>query len=67
MVLKLQYILAFIVFSLMVAGCTDSSTGLKQATAGYADPNYRGSWAQVPIILSRIKAPSSSFTAMRNA
>ena len=58
MVLKLQYILAFIVFSLMVAGCTDSSTGLKQATAGYADPNYRGSWAQVPIILSRIKAPS---------
>ena len=55
---KFQFALVLIVFSLMVAGCTESSTEVKQVTAGDRDPDYRGSWAQVPVILSRIKAPS---------
>mgnify|MGYP001282715496 FL=1 len=55
---KLQYTLALIVFSVLVAGCIDSSTEVKQTTVGDSDPNYRGSWAQVPVILSRIKTPS---------
>lgn len=57
---KLQYTLAFVVFLLMVAGCSDSSTDNKQTITVDRDPNYRGSWAQVPVILSRIKAPSFS-------
>ena len=55
---KLQYTLALIVLSVMVAGCADPSTGVKKKTVGDSDSNYRGSWAQVPVILSRIKAPS---------
>jgi|TARA_B110000090_G_scaffold54920_1_gene62680 hypothetical protein len=55
---KFQFALVLIVFSVIVAGCTDSSTDVKQTTAGDSDPDYRGSWAQVPVILSRIKAPS---------
>jgi polygalacturonase len=58
MVNALQYTLALVVVSLIVAGCTDSSTNNKQTITDDKDPNYRGSWAQVPIILSRIKAPS---------
>jgi hypothetical protein len=58
MVNALQYTLALVVVSLIVAGCTDSSTDNKQTITDDKDPNYRGSWAQVPIILSRIKAPS---------
>ena len=57
---KLQYTLTFVVFLLMVAGCSDSSTDNKQTITVDRDPNYRGSWAQVPVILSRIKAPSFS-------
>jgi hypothetical protein len=42
----------------MVAGCADPSTEVKKKTVGDSDSNYRGSWAQVPVILSRIKVPS---------
>ena len=55
---KLQYTLGLIVFSLIVGGCTGSSTDNKQTITGDRDPDYRGSWAQVPVILSRIKVPS---------
>lgn len=55
---KLKYTLALIVLSVMVAGCADPSTEVKKKTVGDSDSNYRGSWAQVPVILSRIKAPS---------
>ena len=58
MVNALQYTLALVVVSLIVAGCTDSLTDNKQTITDDKDPNYRGSWAQVPVILSRIKAPS---------
>ena len=57
---QLHYTQAFVVFLLMVAGCSDSSTDNKQTITVDRDPNYRGSWAQVPVILSRIKAPSFS-------
>jgi len=53
---KLQYTLALVVFSLMVAGFADSSTDNKQAITGDGSRDYRGSWAQVLVILSRIKA-----------
>ena len=55
---KLKYTLALIVLLAMVAGCADPSTEVKKKTVGDSDSNYRGSWAQVPVILSRIKAPS---------
>lgn len=55
---KHKYTLALIVLSVMVAGCADPSTEVKKKTVGDSDSNYRGSWAQVPVILSRIKAPS---------
>lgn len=55
---KLKCTLALIVLSVMVAGCADPSTEVKKKTVGDSDSNYRGSWAQVPVILSRIKAPS---------
>jgi hypothetical protein len=42
---KLQYTQAFVVFLLMVAGCTDSSTNNKQAITGDGDLGYRASWA----------------------
>jgi hypothetical protein len=55
---KLKCTLALIVLSVMVAGCADPSTEVKKKTVGDSDSNYRGSWAQVPVILSRIKVPS---------
>jgi hypothetical protein len=55
---KLKCTLALIVLSVRVAGCADPSTEVKKKTVGDSDSNYRGSWAQVPVILSRIKVPS---------
>ena len=48
MVNALQYTLALVVVSLIVAGCTDSSTDNKQTITDDKDPNYRGSWAHEP-------------------
>lgn len=56
---KTDYKLAFLIFfSLIVTGCSDSPTATKEPIATDNNTNYRGSWAQVPVILSRIQVPS---------
>ena len=45
--------------SLMVMlGCSGSSPEEHESSHAANDPEYRGSWAQVPVILSRIQVPS---------
>ena len=47
-----------IVVSMMLIGCSASSTKVTESAEVVSNPEYRGSWAQVPVILSRIKVPS---------
>ena len=51
-------VIAIIVFILMLLGCSDQALEHNQASSITIDSNYRGSWAQVPVILSRIQVPS---------
>lgn len=44
--------------SLVLLGCSESATERHELSHTGNDPEYRGSWAQVPVILSRIKVPS---------
>jgi len=47
-----------IVVSMMLIGCSVSSIKVTESAEVVSSPEYRGSWAQVPVILSRIKVPS---------
>ena len=51
-------VIAIIVFILILLGCSDQALEHNQASSITIDSNYRGSWAQVPVILSRIQVPS---------
>lgn len=51
-------VIAIMVVILMLLGCSDQALEHHEGSSLTKDPNYRGSWAQVPVILSRIQAPS---------
>ena len=47
-----------LLFFISLVGCRGKSLTVDEATGVGSNPEYRGSWAQVPVILSRITAPS---------
>jgi glycosyl hydrolase family 28/pectate lyase-like protein len=47
-----------LVVSLMMAGCLGGTSKSRELSGVGSNPEYRGSWAQVPVILSRIQVPS---------
>jgi polygalacturonase len=56
---KCSYKLLIGIASLMVMlGCSGSSPEKHESVHAGNDSDYRGSWAQVPVILSRIQVPS---------
>ena len=53
---KIVFSALAITFTLLA--CSNSQTKALDATRSDLDQNYRGSWAQVPVILARIQVPS---------